>query len=236
MRKTIVLITIILLILSLHIHAKTHALIIGVGDYENEAIEDLPNAISDANQFAKALEQTGLVANGSLRIVEDPSYADLLDEIEKWIEKGEQKDRMIFYYAGHSEIAENASGEKDTYLCPVNVKKRLLTRTSYNFRKEWETSLSEKLKAKETLMIFDTCYAGGIVQQRPLLKPEIRSKEFEGHVLAFDQDDLKRIMDAYIHYYHCLRPHGSPGYSTPYAFRRQFFENRCDSMQIEVYV
>jgi len=43
-------------------------------------------------------------------------------------------------------------------------------------------------------------------------------------------------MDAYIHYYHCLRPHSSLAYSTPYDFRRQFFENRCDSTCIPEHI
>jgi len=61
-------------------------------------------------------------------------------------------------------------------------------------------------------------------------------REFETHVLAFDKADLKNKLNAYIHYYHCLRPHGSLKYQTPFDFRRAFFENPSISKEIKVYV
>ncbi len=61
-------------------------------------------------------------------------------------------------------------------------------------------------------------------------------REFETHVLAFDKADLKNKLNAYIHYYHCLRPHGSLGNKTPFDFRMEFFENPGISKELKVYV
>jgi len=61
-------------------------------------------------------------------------------------------------------------------------------------------------------------------------------REFEAHVLAFDKADLKNKLGAYIHYYHCLRPHGSLGNMTPFDFRKEFFENPSISENLKVYV
>lgn len=61
-------------------------------------------------------------------------------------------------------------------------------------------------------------------------------REFETHVLAFDKEDLKNKLGAYIHYYHCLRPHGSLSNMTPFDFRREFFENPSVSKDLKVYV
>ena len=61
-------------------------------------------------------------------------------------------------------------------------------------------------------------------------------REFETHVLAFDKADLKNKLNAYVQYYHCLRPHGSLKYQTPFDFRREFFENSSISKDLKVYV
>lgn len=61
-------------------------------------------------------------------------------------------------------------------------------------------------------------------------------REFEAHVLAFDKADLKNKLNAYIHYYHCLRPHGSLNNMTPFDFRREFFEDSSISKDLKVYV
>jgi len=61
-------------------------------------------------------------------------------------------------------------------------------------------------------------------------------REFEAHVLAFDKEDLKNKLNAYIHYYHCLRPHGSLNNMTPFDFRKMFFENPSISKDLKVYV
>ncbi len=61
-------------------------------------------------------------------------------------------------------------------------------------------------------------------------------REFETHVFAFDKADLKNKLNAFIKYYHCLRPHSSLGYKTPFDFRQEFFENTSFSKEMKVYV
>jgi len=61
-------------------------------------------------------------------------------------------------------------------------------------------------------------------------------REFETHVWAFDKEDLKNKLNAYIYYYHCLRPHSSLGNKTPFDFRMDFFENPSVSEKLKVYV
>jgi len=158
---------------------KTHALIIGVGDYDDDNLGDLPGAVKDAEQLSQMLIRLGIVEKENLILLTNPGYLDLLIQIEEWIEKGGEADQMIFYFGGHSQEGMNADGKTDTYLLPKDVKTKFLDRSAYNFRQEWQERLSQKLKASETLMIFDTCYAGGITKERGLQDLKLRSLEFE---------------------------------------------------------
>jgi len=181
MKRTITFIIIItLMILTFtSVFSETHALIIGVGDYEDDNLGDLPGAVKDAKQLSEMLIRLGIVEKENLILLTNPGYLDLLIEIEEWVEKGGETDQKIFYFGGHSEEGLNADGKTDTYLLPKDVKTRFLDRSAYNFRQEWQERLSQKLKARETLMIFDTCYAGGITKERGLQDLKLRSLEFE---------------------------------------------------------
>ena len=167
-KKAIVLIALIItFIVSFTVFAETYALIMGVGDYKESYIGKLPGAIVDANAVKEILVELGIVLEKNIIYVENPSCIDIEFELEELFEKGQENDRLIFYYGGHSEVGINESGKKDTYLCGVDVRKESLNRSAYNFRKKW-VELSEKLRAKETIMILDTCYAGGVANERKL--------------------------------------------------------------------
>jgi formylglycine-generating enzyme required for sulfatase activity len=158
--------------------AETYALIMGAGNYRDDVIKDLPMAIKDAARVYEVLLENGLVKVENITYISNPGYLDFKFEIEDLIKKGEADDRLIFYYAGHSEVGENEDGKTDTYLCGIDVRKDYLQRSGYNFREEWR-DLSSQLKAAETIMIFDTCYAGGLTKERKLLDLKIESKNFE---------------------------------------------------------
>ena len=177
--RNLLIIFIFILLVSFVAYADTYALIIGVGDYEDDNLGDLPGAVKDAQQISQMLIRLGIVEEENLTLVTNPGYLDLLIQIEEWVEKGDKDDQMIFYFGGHSQEGINASGKTDTYLMPKDVKTRFLDRSAYNFREEWQERLSQKLKASETLMIFDTCYAGGITTERGLKDIQLRSLEFE---------------------------------------------------------
>src|SRR6056297_3646434 len=239
-QTTLVIMILMLLFMSLQITAKTHVLIIGNGDYEDHAIEDLPGALEDARRMKETLIQLDMAKEEDIHVNTNLPALNLKIAIREFLKQDYDKnDRLIFYYSGHGYSEEkqmdintylvpantiesyrqdflinltdilkenmatlkdretlilldscysfgghsqegiNASGKTDTYLLPKDVKTRFLERSAYNFREEWQERLSQKLKSSETLMIFDTCYAGGITTERGLKDIQLRSLEFE---------------------------------------------------------
>jgi hypothetical protein len=179
MKKRIILMVILAAFILTQLSAQTKALIIGVGEYEEENVGDLKTAVKDAEKFANTLIKLGIVAEENLKLLLNPRYTDMVYELVTLVADTKEEDRIIFYYGGHSQQAENAAGKTDVYLMPVDFREKVLTRTSVNFRREWEEVLSQNLKAAETIMIFDTCYSGGITKERGLKNFTIRNVSFE---------------------------------------------------------
>jgi len=167
-----------LIFLSSTAFGETYALIMGVGDYKYDSIIKLPGAIEDACQFKKTIIDMGIVQEENVTYVKNPVYTEIKFLIEDFFKTGEVQDRLIFYYSGHSEVIKNEEGQGDTFLCGVDVRKDRLVQSAYNFRKNFEI-IGKNLKAEQTMMIFDTCYAGGIQQARRLSNIRVEKVAFE---------------------------------------------------------
>ena len=102
--------TLALLTLSLSINAQERiALVIGNADYQ---ISPLNNAINDADDITKALEEL----NFKVTLVKNVNKRDMKDAIYEFSEKLSKDTIGLFYYAGH---AVQFHGEN--YLIPINA-------------------------------------------------------------------------------------------------------------------
>jgi len=169
---------ILILLITITLYGETYVLIMGVGDYRNDGIIPLPAAIEDAERIKTAIIELGIAKEQNIRYIKNPVKTDIEIELEELLKKGDKDDRLIVYFAGHSEAGINEAGKKDTYLCGVDVRKDHLQRTAYNFRQDFER-IAADLQAKETIMIFDTCYAGGLTTERKLSQWRIEKVAFE---------------------------------------------------------
>ena len=181
--KILLLFVLILFLFIMPVCAETYALIMGAGDYKYDNIPKLPGAIEDARRIKQALIETGMVKEEHITYIEDPVFTEIKFQLEDLFEKGEAQDRLIFYFAGHSEVGINEEGQQDTFLCGIYVRKDRLEESAYNFREHFE-EIGKKLKAQQTVMIFDTCYAGGIRQARKLDIKSIEKVGFEAMAQA----------------------------------------------------
>jgi len=177
--KRIKLITIILIILvSLVVYGETRVLILGAGDYKNDGIITLPAAIEDAERIKAAIIELEIAKEQNITYIKNPVLTDIKIGLKEFLKKGEETDLLIVYFSGHSEVETNTKGKKDTYLCGIDVRKNFIQETAYNFRENFE-ELGEAIKAKKTIMIFDTCYAGGLTKERRLSSIRIEKTAFE---------------------------------------------------------
>jgi len=169
--KRLLMITLILLVVALTL-ASTRVLVIGVGEYNDTSVIQLPGALKDAEAFSEIIGRTA--DNPSIELIENPTLTSLKVNILEWASKSEPGDTLILYYSGHGYSMEN-----DTYLIPSDINTRYIEETAYNFTTGLKT-ISEYISAKDVLIIIDACYSGSLVNDdRPLTNAKIKEGTIE---------------------------------------------------------
>ena len=162
-QTTLVIMILMLLFMSLQITAKTHVLIIGNGDYEDHAIEDLPGALEDARRMKETLIQLDMAKEEDIHVNTNLPALNLKIAIREFLKQDYDKnDRLIFYYSGHG-YSEEKQMDINTYLVPAN--------TIESYRQDFLINLTDilkenmaTLKDRETLILLDSCYSGSILK------------------------------------------------------------------------
>ncbi len=149
--------------------SSTKALVIGIGNYNDPTIEQLPGAIEDARDFAEALMRNEDI---EVEIKENLTLSQLNIELSKWSREGEAEDTIILYFAGHGYTLKD-----EPYLIPSDANSAYIRdnpdKVAYNLAKGLK-ELSEDIRAKEVLIIIDACYSGSLIKgARPLQDPRI---------------------------------------------------------------
>ncbi len=141
-----------------------YAVLVGVNDYEDDAIPDLRWAANDATQLAKALEaQEGtLYEKVEIKLLtnEDATAGAILDNLD-WISRASSPgDRVIVFLAGHGVTDER----QDYYFLAQNAE---IDRSSGLFVPRRSTAIKRTdiiSSLRETrghaLFLFDTCHSG----------------------------------------------------------------------------
>ena len=158
----IIMITIFILF-GFTLYAKTHVLIIGNGEYEDNAIQDLPGAHEDTWKMKETLIQLDMAAEPDIRVVTNLPALSLKIEIREFMERDyDQNDRLIFYYSGHG-YSEERHMENHTFLVPANTREKYRQDFLVNLTQILKDNL-EQIKERETLILLDSCYSGSILK------------------------------------------------------------------------
>ncbi|HRW94131.1 MAG TPA: caspase family protein, partial [Thermotogota bacterium] len=104
-KGTFILAVLVVLACVLGMGSKTYALVIGVGEFLDVGIPELPGAEKDAKLFARTLEELGVASEsqGTLKLLLNPTLGELIGEIASWSQQGNEQDNHLFFYAGHAE-------------------------------------------------------------------------------------------------------------------------------------
>lgn len=138
---------------------NTKAILIGVSEFQDESfIDALPikNNVSKLQELFLDKNIIGLSKNDILVLDKNESDADILDSIDKFINKDKRiPDTVIFYFAGHGYKDDDGS----FYLVTNNSKKNRIKRSSI----AWE-EIRDKFESgsgiQQRLYILDACHSG----------------------------------------------------------------------------
>jgi WD40 repeat protein len=136
-----------------------YVLAIGVGKFDNPSISPLKYAPQDARDLVELLnmqKNKGLYHDIQMKLLEEPSKAEILEGL-KWInQKTTQKDVAIVAISGHGYNDEKG----DYYFIPRDIDPNNIQKTALPYKNIKETMSTLLGKA---LFFIDTCHAGNVM-------------------------------------------------------------------------
>ena len=140
-----------------------YALLISVGQYEDPAITDLDQTISDGSKLKEILVKKYSFPEKNVKWLQNPDRENLIvafDTLGKTLTK---EDNLLIFYAGHGYWNENL---KVGYWMPSDSK---ISNPANWFANSTIRDYVGGIKAKHILLISDACFSGGILKTRNAL-------------------------------------------------------------------
>src|SRR5262245_31093885 len=160
------------------LYDESHALVIGVSDYNN-GWKKLPGVVADVAQVSAVLERQGF---NVIKLM-NPTRREFDEAIQLFIsQRGlKERNRLVIYFAGHG-YTERLGDDRDLgYIVMRNAPKPEHEQQQFSL---CAISIDEinayalRIKSKHALFVFDSCFSGSIFRsdsgnRRP---PQIESK------------------------------------------------------------
>lgn len=152
----------------LSVNSNTYAVVVGISDYQDNAIPDLRFADKDAEAFANYL-RSPVFANGAgldedhLRLLtnQKATAGQVAAALDWLLEQAKEGDRAIIYFSGHGDVERKTVSQPGFLLCWDSPAKVYMGGGTYSlaYLQEIVTTLSTVNLAK-VFVISDACHAG----------------------------------------------------------------------------
>lgn len=139
---------------------RYYALLIGVQQYEDPAINSLTEPIKDARLLRKVLTEKYTFEPQDITLLENPNYEKMNVALEELSTKVTPNDFLLIFYAGHGYYDENS---KAGFWLPSDAQKKSKSKW---FRNSALVENMGAINSKHTLLIADACFSGGIFKTR----------------------------------------------------------------------
>jgi hypothetical protein len=139
---------------------KYYALIIGVDQYQDNAIQDLDNPVNDARELKHVLQTFYTFEPENITLLSNPSRTQIIESFDALAQKIAEHDHVLIFYAGHGIWDERL---KQGFWLPADA--------SMTSKAQWLSNSTIRdyvggIQSKHTLLITDACFSGGIFKER----------------------------------------------------------------------
>jgi hypothetical protein len=174
-------------------YTESHALLVGINDYEHPVFQPLGNAQQDAADLADLLAGEPYHFQTRLLLGDEATKQNILDALFD-LRDVEENSRVIFYFAGHGYTIPDRFGHETGYLaCTDSIPQR--DYTALNLDEVMD--LRRFSAAKHIAFIFDSCFSGKALGMTTLRSAADRFTERRAYqVLSAGAGD-QAVSDAY---------------------------------------
>ena len=154
------------------LYQGSHALVIGVSDYQDNAWVDLNSVGVDVKEVRETLEEQGFVVETLM----NPTKNRLLNGITDFIDTHgyEQENRLLFYYSGHGYTQER-NGRKFGYLVPVDAPNPYDNERAFFYKSlkmVQVLSWAKQIESKHVMFVFDSSFSDSVLQSSEVPSPD----------------------------------------------------------------
>jgi len=137
-----------------------YGLIIGIDNYNDPALVDLDNPITDATLLYSTLIGNYMFNPENITLLKNPTRADIIKKLDELSYQLTKNDNLLIFYAGHGYW----DNEKETgFWLPADADKL----SSVNWiRNSTIQDFVDDINTHHTLLITDACFAGAIFKSR----------------------------------------------------------------------
>jgi hypothetical protein len=139
---------------------KYYALIIAIENYRDPSINDLDNAIEDAQELYKTLLENYTFNKENMTLLTDPTREEMIIQLDILAKTVTPKDNLLIFYAGHGHLDTNS---EIGYWLPSDAK---AANTANWFRNSTVRDYISSINSNHTLLIADACFTGSIFKTR----------------------------------------------------------------------
>ncbi|MEK7449498.1 MAG: caspase family protein [Planctomycetota bacterium] len=152
----------------IEVMGEVHLLVIGISNYEDPNIKDLPYAEEDARailEFFRENTRSPVKPENITSITgKEATAKNIRKAIGQLAKKSKKEDMVIFYYAGHGDVGKHPNQGVEYYLIPVDAEKEDLFSTAMELSEAQR--LWSAVTSKRKIFIADSCNSGGFTDLR----------------------------------------------------------------------
>jgi len=137
-----------------------YALLIGIDEYEDPAIQNLDNPIKDASKLYEILVSQYTFENENIILLKNARIEDIINALDELAIKLTSDDNLLIFYAGHGWWDEKAN---IGYWLPSDAQQ--ISKAAW-FRNSTLCDYLKEINSKHTLLIADACFSGSIFKSR----------------------------------------------------------------------
>jgi hypothetical protein len=140
--------------------SRYFALIIGINEYQDDAIPDLNNTVKDAETLYNVLLTKYTFEKENITFLRNPKQAEIINTLDELGKKLTSNDNLLIFYAGHGYWDNKA---QVGYWFPSDAAR--------NSKANWFSNsmlrdLMSGIETKHTILIADACFSGAIFKTR----------------------------------------------------------------------
>lgn len=158
----------ILLLLLPPVYAETHALLIGIGDYQLPDISKLNGPAQDIILVGTFLKSRHPQAKITTLLDQDADYQGIVTALEKLSQEAEKDDEVWIYFSGHGSQQQDQNGDegpngKDSTWVTYGEKTNGIYQRKDLIDDELNYYLAN-IRSEQLVLISDSCHSGSITR------------------------------------------------------------------------